>query len=198
MLKEQLQLIKIDCNTFDNGNEIIGKQIAVILRVLFHDTNNSTSLLKKLNIKFIKWMPSVTEINTNNILAECNFVIQEMIKANNVHGKYLPRFRTDFKTEKYIDFYDWWTKPVIKDKDKNAFSRKDVILFIANKDGGAHVDSEIKESEKFLITPNSLGWKSYNDGIVEDFEGRVELICIRQIAYEVIESIKKAYPELID
>ncbi|WP_175543808.1 hypothetical protein [Atopomonas hussainii] len=35
---------------------------------------------------------------------------------------------------------DWWEQPVFV-RDKKAYTRKDVVLAAANKDGGAHVDN---------------------------------------------------------
>jgi len=198
MLKEQLHLLEIDCKIFDEGNELIGKHISVILRTLFHDTDKSHSILKKLNIKFIRWNSTVEKINPNNFLAECNFVSIHLKNDNGISAKYEPRFKSASCIIKKIDFYEWWTNPVVKDKNGVTFSRKDLILFIANKDGGAHIDSEILEKDKFLVTPNSLGWQIYKGEITTDLEGRAELICMRQIAYEVITTLKSEYKELFE
>ena len=35
---------------------------------------------------------------------------------------------------------DWWEQPIFI-RDKKAYTRKDIVLAAANKDGGAHVDN---------------------------------------------------------
>ena len=52
-LKDQLELLMIDCKTFDDGKPVAAKSIALRLRVLFHDKGkNSKSLLGQLGLKF--------------------------------------------------------------------------------------------------------------------------------------------------
>jgi len=41
---------------------------------------------------------------------------------------------------------------------KNVFTRKDIICFVANQDGGAHVDMKLDGKYAELRKLNSLGW----------------------------------------
>ena len=59
------------------------------------------------------------------------------------------------KVSKLMD--DWWNEIIFDDK-QNVFTRKDIVLFVANNDGGAHVDPELKESFALLTKYNSLGF----------------------------------------
>jgi hypothetical protein len=51
----------------------------------------------------------------------------------------------------------------VKDADGTLFARKDFIMALANKEGGAHVDPEILESYNKIANLNSLGW-TYSEG----------------------------------
>lgn len=53
--------------------------------------------------------------------------------------------------------------PITKDAYGKLFSRKDFVLAPVNKEGGAHVDPEIKESYDKIANLNSLGW-TYSEG----------------------------------
>lgn len=62
-----------------------------------------------------------------------------------------------------VHFEMWWTHPVVKDVDGTLFSRKDFVLALVDKEGGAHVDPEIEESYNKIANFNSLGW-TYTEG----------------------------------
>ncbi len=79
---------------------------------------------------------------------------------------------------------------------KNKFTRKDIILNVANKDGGAHVDPTLPEMYYELSRKNSIGWKLITDETVMDFSVGPELASIRQIAYEIIVTLEKDFPFL--
>ena len=59
-------------------------------------------------------------------------------------------------------FEDWWNE-IIFDDTKNKFTRRDIITFVANQDGGAHVDDELHEKYAMLGKMNSLGWTDGNN-----------------------------------
>lgn len=89
----------------------------------------------------------------------------------------------------YSNFDDWWNEWVIVDHNKSAFSRKDLILNLANKDGGAHVDPKLDQDYANLTRNNSVGWTGY-DGIKEFPVTDIELYSVRQIAYELLHSLQ--------
>ncbi|KMZ11485.1 hypothetical protein BHUM_05471c [Candidatus Burkholderia humilis] len=92
------------------------------------------------------------------------------------------------------DFPVWWTCPVLKDNKGRFMSRFDIVSHIANSDGGAHVDPELDEAYMALSRQNSLGWHFTKCDIVEAIVGRPELACVRQIAHEVLETLKQRAP----
>jgi len=50
-LKEQITFMRQSAISYDNGFEGEGKRLAVVIRVLVHDTSQSTSLLTLLGRK---------------------------------------------------------------------------------------------------------------------------------------------------
>lgn len=65
-----------------------------------------------------------------------------------------------------------------------------LVLALANKVGGAHVDPKLDGNYVSLTQENSVGIH-YLDG--DDYKGAVdgELHTVRQIAYEMIVSVEK-------
>ena len=100
------------------------------------------------------------------------------------------------KLDTWKEFDVWWQKIVIIDAKKQKFSRKDLILALANKVGGAHVDPELDADYAALSRDNSMGcfYEVADDtGPVTD----IELVSCRQIAEEILVSLKKVRPDLI-
>jgi hypothetical protein len=96
-----------------------------------------------------------------------------------------------------IAFKIWWNGVfVIKDKDGQTFTRKDLVLNIANTDGGAHIDPKLDVAYANLSRFNSLGWKVFRCDIEGDFTNSPVLPSIRQITHEVLKTLKDEFPEL--
>ena len=91
----------------------------------------------------------------------------------------------------WVSFNEWWDATVIKDNNGSMFSRRDLVLAHANKDRGAHVDPKLDEPYANLSRFNSMGWILESDGIQRMLENSVVAPSIRQIAYEVLVSLKQ-------
>ena len=66
-LGRQLGFIERSCRDFDAGHKDEAIRIATSLRVLFHDTNNATSLLTHLKAKQIKLLATIADVDSNPI-----------------------------------------------------------------------------------------------------------------------------------
>ncbi len=208
--EEQLDFLRTSIELFDQGKQHEAKRIALSLRILLHDRGRSSvSLMTQLGYKNkIKYLDTVHRYDSKNLVSYCGLT---SINMNNISGKAVVKFVPKLKPEriKYFNFRIWWEKMVIKDKKCNQFRRKDLILSVSNKDGGAHVDKKLKAEYADLTRFNTIGigYKmeennqiglsmnfkendySHDDGFIplEEIVGN----SIRQIAYEFLESIKK-------
>ena len=93
----------------------------------------------------------------------------------------------------WVEFDEWWNKLIFVDQKGSKTSRKDLIIAVANKDGGAHVDDVLDEKYADLSRRNSLAWCFSNP------RGDVPLkspekAAIRQITHEVLKSLNPAVP----
>ena len=80
-----------------------------------------------------------------------------------------------------------------KDSAQILFSRKDFVFALANQEGGAHVDPQIKEAYDKIANSNSMGW-TYKEGNADEIPlGNPVPYSVRQISYEVIESVQQRY-----
>jgi hypothetical protein len=188
-LRDQLKLLINACDSYDKGFKAIGKHIALSLRVLLHHHGQSQALLQQLGLRNIRFMDTAGKINRNNLLTDCNLCA---MKVGSEGAEYQPKHAVGggATPPQWIRFADWWNMPVVKDQQERKFNRRELILHVADTDGGAHVDSELDEAYMALSRENSLGWVFTNGNVEIAFEGP-ELPCIRQIAYETIETLRK-------
>lgn len=196
-LIEQLQLLRHSCQTFDTGLEAVAKHISLSLRVLLHHRGNSRALLDQLGLRTGRYLSSVSPLNPKNIMTECNLVVMQ---ASASGTRYLPLIAMGTSSSPYraIPFVDWWNDPVLKDNRGRTLCRRELVLNVADTDGGAHVDPELEEAYMAMSRENSLGWFFSNGSTFSAIEGRPELACMRQIAHELLSTIHQFMPEFRD
>ncbi|MFE4239829.1 hypothetical protein [Peribacillus butanolivorans] len=192
-LIEQIDFLQNSCERFDKGVVSEGKRIAVGIRTLVHDTKNSVSLLTHLDVKNKLYY-------FNTAIPETQFGLTGVRTTTEGGGKTeyvapLDKLSEKRKEQPLITFNNWWTEMKVISDGNNKFSRKDLIMNVANKDGGAHIDSKLNKSYTKLTRENSLNvFHQDNSNQLTSVKG-VELASIRQIAFELIKTLSKKYPE---
>lgn len=91
-------------------------------------------------------------------------------------------------------FDQWWNCEVVRDLKGLTFCRRELILDIANTDGGAHVDPGLEERYLEFSRKNSLGWNFSANG--KDWQAipSPHLACMRQISHEVLITLQRTAP----
>ncbi len=192
-LKNQIVLLRKACDSYDEGLKPIGKYIALSLRILLHHQGNSKALLHQLGILENRFLDTAGELNPNNLIADFNLL---SIHLGPDGAEYIPRGLSNENSAnlRKLRFSDWWNMPVVKAENGAKFSRRKLVLNVADTDGGAHVDPDLEVAYMELSRNNSLGW-SFNNGKIETPLGGPELPCMRQIAYEVLELLERKVPQ---
>jgi hypothetical protein len=197
-LEEQIRFLLRSADAYDNGFTGEAKRMATIIRILVHDTRQSTSLLTSLGKKDIQFYSTAAIIDNGKSMSTHRLVALKL-STNQDTSKatyYAPLDDRPLfvNVNKKMVFRSWWNEIIIIDKMRNEFSRKDLVLFVSNKVGGAHIDPELDDAFAALTRYNSSGWvASGSKGIGRNLEG-VELVNIRQICHEVLKSLKDEFP----
>lgn len=189
-LEEQTGFLVSSCRTFDEGNYAEAKRLSVHLRILLHTGRAPVvSLLSQLGAAF-KWnrfWSAMIPHNPHGLLSYHGLIVTKMGGSD---IKYLPSL--DGLADQFLQqhhFVKWWQRTIVfKDRLGQTFSRKDLVLALANTDGGAHVDSDLDESYFRLSRENSLGW-TFNAGSKRWFQDPVPP-SIRQIAHELLRTLE--------
>ncbi|GEA16290.1 hypothetical protein E308F_25340 [Moorella sp. E308F] len=191
-LKDQIIFLQNSCKSYDEGFKGEAKRLAVVIRVLVHDTNRSKSLLTQLNCKNTIFYDTAYDYNPKNLISHMGLIGIKMGPKGVEYWAPLDDGPPG-RPRVWVPFDLWWNKIVFKN-DSYEFSRKDVILAVANKDGGAHVDPTLHEAYAKLSRNNLLGWMYVENGVERGPILNPELAAIRQIAYEVIKTLQRKFP----
>jgi hypothetical protein len=188
-LEEQIEFLECSASSYDNGFEGEIKRLAVSVRVLVHDTGKSTSLLTLLGKKNIDFVDTSIPFDESNKMTHSGLV-QMSLGARG--SKSLPLL-DDGPFSRAVSFELWWNGIIFVDKDRNEFSRKDIVLSLANKEGGAHVDNKLDKKYADLRKNNSLGWFDVTtDGKQTPSADQVPAT-MRQITHETLKTLKSGY-----
>ncbi len=195
-LEDQLNLLKIDVDSYDRGAEIAAKNIAGKLRVLLHDTSKSHSLLgrlgKKDNTLFLDTSHAKPE--RTNPGAVFSYTGLTHFSLGNGGARYIPHLDGMSGTPtRLIPFDTWWNAIIVLDMEGASFSRRDLVLILANQDGGAHVDPNLDEKYYKLTRQNSLNWQTSSGEGGWKAVSNPHYSAIRQIAHEVLKSLIPLY-----
>lgn len=134
-LKRQLIFLRNSVAAYDTGCVEEAIRIGVVIRVLCHDTPSSVSLLKQLGQKATLRLVTTSKTCSSELLSEMDYgeLMTGMIFGRTFEYAPIP------EDSPAILCPDWWEQPVYI-RNKTPYTRKDVVLSAANKDGGAHVD----------------------------------------------------------
>lgn len=210
-LAEQRAFLLTSAAAYDNGAASEAKRLAVTLRVLLYDYRRSRSLLGARHLDLLDSLPMVDTagpvtgdvgmaallvMSTYNdpewsFRAKCSPPQPGDGPRTNVERMTLRSedYEPPFTGSRLIPFQQWWTDPVVVTL-AGDYSRADLVVSVANKDGGAHVDPTLTPEYAALARENAVRMYTREaDGFDRPMESPV-LPSVRQIAHEVLETIE--------
>jgi len=193
-LSDTLQALELSANAYDKGYEGEAKRLAASIRVLVHDTNRSQSLLGQLGQKTISFYDTCIPQHPNSIGSYQGLTAMNMTPQGAKYLALLDELPPD-TTPRQVDFEGWWNEVIFKDKTGSETTRKELVLAVANKDGGDHVDPTLDEKYANISRRNSLAWRFSSSRGDVPLPGP-EKAAIRQIAHEVLKSLNPAMPNI--
>lgn len=184
-LNDQKKFLELSSNNYDSGVYSEAKRIATHLRVLLHHKGSSKSLMKQLG--FQDEMIFCSTAGFYHPINMCTTWSLLSVLYNGSNISFQPLLNQT-KSVCFFKFEDWWNEIILDDK-RECYTRRDIVLFVANKDGGAHVDPVIDKKFWNLLQENSLAiFVEDKDGIRKPQNNPI-YASIRQIAYEFLYSI---------
>lgn len=185
-------------DAYEAGHADEARRMALSIRVLLHDTARQISLLSHLGVKQgMTFYDTASEIDPRqhgSHLALLSLLMplgDGQPQPTRVDAR-LDNLPNSPKSE-MAPFDDWWNTPVVLDDLGNVFARRDIILYLADQDGGAHVDLRVDPKYLRLASGEAGSWRPIGP-TVEEFADGIELATARQIAHEVLVTLGRHNP----
>jgi hypothetical protein len=190
-LNDQIELLKLDLANYDAGMEIAAKGIAAKLRVLLHDSRTCHSLLGQIGKNVALFHDTSHKFEPGNVFTYSGLITVSALTHNPKYNAPLDNLPQG--SDRQIAFDDWWNAVVFLDKEHEEFSRRDLVLTLADQDGGAHVDPEVEKKYYALTRQNTLGWQTQTASGTWKALSNPHYAAVRQIAHEVLKSLVPGY-----
>ncbi|MEB6539616.1 hypothetical protein MXM81_11010 [Serratia plymuthica] len=187
-LKSQLSFLERSCSAFDQGYTDEALRIAVVLRVLLHQTKRSTSLLTHMGAENIKLLSTDGTAHPGALL----YYGLVTTHISNGHLTYTPNLDSFHDGHKKLIVDEWLNEIVIVLNQETKITRKKLILSAANQDGGAHVDSTLDPVYEALKKEGAFFKQMYlKDGVyvlTDKQPGEIHFMSLRQLGHEILNS----------
>lgn len=189
-LQLQIGFLTRSAAIYDDGDVDEAIRIAVTLRVLFHDTGASTSLLTHLGVKrTVQLLSTATPMPKGGkalpALVSTRFSLDPPV------FDFIP-FLDDAKQQATVSVRTWLSEEVVYSvhDSRTDIYRRDIIGWAANKDGGAHVDENVPSAYAYLEGGAGFSITLNPDNAPSSTETfkHAHFAALRQMAYEVINS----------
>lgn len=163
--------------------------------MLVHDTYHSTSLLTQLVMKTGGFLSTSCHASSEpvvlGLVRRINVGVHDGVGGE---AKYWPlcdeRYFRAPQQSRLLPFHDWWTEVVFRN-DNQYLTRGDLVLAIANKDGGAHVDSQVDlHYDEFRQTwSGGTTLVGIDSGAQRGYDNIPTFPAIRQITHEILHTV---------
>jgi hypothetical protein len=194
-LQEQAEFLRASAARFDAGYQSEAKRLATHLRTLLHDTPYSKSLLSQMGSDF-RWRladSALTPYNRESLGIYHGLAAVRLEKtAEGGSAAFVSLVASGLGDDHYLTrpFLEWWTSPVIRDAEGVVFGRKQIVLAVADQDGGAHVDPELDKAYAKLTRQNSLGLVFSVGDEPREWANNPVPPSIRQVTQEILWTLR--------
>ena len=183
---------------FDQGGLLEARTLADHIRSLVHTSPASRALIRELGLQDkLTWVDTAGALNPKVAASAACLTLMKIRTGSQRCGEYVPKLglyppapirtrdggRIDSGSR--IPFDHWWTNPVIKDADGVEFSRRQLVLALASDSA----DPDLAAARRALARSTSLGCAVRRSGASAGLERNPVMASVRQIGYEVLQSI---------
>src|ERR1700728_122201 len=197
-LKEQRGFLRRSLQAFLDGDAAEAVRIATAIRILVHETKSAKPLLKQLRSDYLQIPilnhPLPTPVNPGGIIL---YYIGVGIQLG---PDRIVRPIVDLSEPLQLGILgSWWIHPCLIFPDEQGhpfvYKRKELILTLADKEGGAHVNATLPSEYERLVTVAPL--KVVTQGIETDSVNLARYVCVQSAAH-IIECLERNFPWVVE
>lgn len=188
-LRTQVGFIQKSAAAFDAGDRTEAQRIALALRVLLHDSASSHSLLGQLGLLDKLQFHDTSARNPEGQMSIGGLVWVALGRPPKIVA---PLARAHVLAR--LPFKEWWESPTLRAPHPATgagvdFSRRQLVLTVANQDGGGHVDPAV-EAAYYSFTRRGIGEVAIG-GKPVSWDSNPVPPAIRQVAYELLSTLEQ-------
>ena len=143
-LHEQLNFLEVSAERFDDGDTSEHVRLSSAIRIIMHNAGSNHALLHQLKMEEeVDFFDS--SLGRGTVIGPTEALVMKSITSEGAsYIAPLDDFPPSY-TWKTASYSDYWTRVIFEDGDSNKFSRMELVIAVANTDGGAHVDPDLKK-----------------------------------------------------
>lgn len=185
----QLRFLDRSCCAFDDGDGNEAVRIATTIRTVVHQTSRSTSLLRHLDAEQIRLLSMAYEFPSQPgtvVIAAPIFLAFTRMGAGEISHE--PNLGQE--PARLVGVSEWWTEKLAELDRGVVVTRREITLIAANKDGGAHVDSDLTPLyERLGENGKLISWSKVKEGVrVELPSPNLHYVALRTMGWELLNS----------
>ena len=193
-LEEQRHLLRVAIGGMAEGDLVQALHVATTIRVLVHESAASKPLLKQLDPNYLNLTiqekeirPAAQPTGTQATVFHCPVSARISFPQGRVvllTGMDLPEYAQSM-------LGSWWGNACMVLPGIGAVTRKELILGLTNKEGGAHVDADISKKYQLLLQSKFLSIK-LNDTEVKPVN--VSRLTAGRAGVELLDCLDRNFP----
>jgi hypothetical protein len=162
-LNEQRHLLRASITAMGVGDLTQALHVATIIRTLVHETEASKPLLKHLHANYLE-LPILDRIMEppKDLGGGVKSITFTCPVSATISDKGIVSLVPDVPGPEYVQstLGVWWDRnPCMVLPALGPFSRRELVLGLANKEGGAHVDADIPERYQLVLDSQFVRFK---------------------------------------
>jgi hypothetical protein len=188
LLREQYKRLVDAVDGFYSGHEFHALNVAVILRLLVHTTRRSHPLLARLDRKF--WDLTIQHKSLDPRAEGFSVMVNLRISGDGT----AQLARSDFASPSYqlVPMRRWW-KNDYQVVGTVRLSKEQIILNVANRSGGAHIDDTVPDIHATLVEPPfQFGVEKGGEKIL--IQPNIAYAIVAQAGYEMQDCLERHFP----
>jgi hypothetical protein len=187
-LEEQRHLLRKSIDELAAGDLAEALHVSAILRLLVHESASSKPLLKQLTSNYLELpVPDLPPPPEEELPPGIQKAVVLSVPVS-------VRFSTDgggvFLNPELSGHIDvplgtWWERPSLVIPGSGGYSRREVVLGLANKEGGTHVDLEVTRKYQQLLDYKAL--------IIQFTPLNLSRMMVGQAGVEMLECLNRSF-----
>jgi hypothetical protein len=184
------------CEAYDRGNKAAALRLAVVASTLVRDGNKTRSIFTQLGVKETIQYVSSGRASTNPKIHSL-LILTDLAITKNEDGtgsaENCPMLDQCIArgTMRIVDFDTWWNKEIIwQSPEKLVLNRRRLVASMRDQDGGAHLDSELTDSDYISSSRENQWWWLEKGQPVAPMTTNQHFATMRQVAWELQKTVE--------